>query len=174
MLGTTDDGNANALKGQNILQAAIVDTSGRAFALKPGELGGTTLFPGVYRSSVSSFLISAGTLTLDAQGNPDAIWIFQMPSSTLTTVTGNVLLKNQANACNIYWQVGSSATLGTNTTFFGNILASTSITMTTGATVTGRALAHTGSVTLDHNTINGCTCPTTAPSGSGNGFGSVN
>jgi Ice-binding-like len=158
--GTINDGDALALQGQNILEAAIVDAAGRSFSLIPGELGGTTLFHGVYRSEISSFSISAGILTLDAQGDPSAVWIFQMPSSTLTTVTGNILLKNEANACNVFWQVGSSATLGTDTKFFGNILASTSATLTTGANVTGRVLAHTGSVTLDHNNItNGCTCP---------------
>jgi hypothetical protein len=116
------------------------------------ELGGSTLLSGVYNGS-SSFAIT-GALTLDAEGDPNAVWIFQM-GSTLTTASGSqVLLINGAQADNIFWQVGSSATLGTYSDFSGNILAMTSITLTTGATVDGRVLARDGSVILDNNTIN--------------------
>jgi hypothetical protein len=161
LTGTTDDGNANSLNGEDILGAAITDAAGRSFSTIPGELGGTTLFAGVYRSEISSFSISSSDLTLDAQGDPSAVWIFQMPSSTLTTVTGNVVLTNGANGCNVFWQVGSSATLGTDTTFYGNIMATTSITLTTRAQIPmGRALAQNGSLTMDTNKIGGCTCPT--------------
>jgi Ice-binding-like len=130
----------------------------------PQQLGGQTLVAGVYKSTAadSSFLITSGVLTLNAQGNPNAVWIFQMDggSPTLTTSSlGSILLENGANACNIFWQVGSSATLGSDTTFFGNILATTSITVDSGADVTGRLLASQGAVTLDMNTINGCSCP---------------
>ncbi len=160
--GVTDDSNGNSLNGENILGAAITDAAGRAvnMTIANGELGGLTLVGGVYQSGISSFSISASDLTLDAQGDSSTIWIFQMPSSTLTTVTGNVVLTNGALGCNVFWQVGSSATLGTNTIFYGNILATTSVTMTTGATIPqGRALAQNGSDTFDTNTIGGCACP---------------
>jgi hypothetical protein len=158
--GFTDDSNGNSLKGENILGAAFTDAAGRSFTTVNSELGGQTLVGGVYRSTATSFSISAMELTLDAQGDPTTVWIFQMPSSTLTTVTGNVVLTNGALGCNVFWQVGSSAMLGTNTIFEGNIMAGASITMATGATIPqGRALAETGSVTFDTNTIGGCVCP---------------
>jgi hypothetical protein len=97
--------------------------------------------------------ISSGDLTLDAQGDTNAVFIFQM-GSTLTTTSGRqIVLTGGAQAANIVWQVGSSATLGTSSVFEGNILAYASITATTGATVQGRLLAQTGAVTLDANTI---------------------
>jgi hypothetical protein len=115
------------------------------------DLGGKTLIAGVYCFSSSAQL--TGTLTLDAQGNANAVFIFKI-GSTLTTASGSsVLLINGGTLCNVFWQVGSSATLGTTTSFAGNILALTSITLTTGATVTGRALARNGAVTLDTNTV---------------------
>jgi hypothetical protein len=100
-----------------------------------------------------------GTLTLDGQGNANAVWIFQIASSLTTLSTSNVVLAGGASAHNIFWQVGSSATLGTNSTFNGSILALTSITLTTGATLNGRALAQNGAVTLDTNTVNVPSCP---------------
>ncbi len=111
----------------------------------------------MYKSTSS--LALSGNLTLDAQGNTSAVFIFQI-GSTLTTGSGShVVLANGATACNIFWQVGSSATLGTNSVFKGNILALTSITLTPGASLEGRALARNGAVTLDGNTISGCSCP---------------
>jgi hypothetical protein len=108
--------------------------------------------PGVYNSNAGTFGIT-GTLTLDGQGDPDAVFIFQM-ASTLTTASSSVVsLINGARVCNVFWQVGSSATIGTSSTFVGTILALTSITVTTGATVDGRVLALNGAVTLDSNTI---------------------
>src|SRR6185369_14720759 len=108
--------------------------------------------PGVYKST-SSLEISSGDLTLDAKGNHDAVFIFEM-ASTLTTTTGRkVILAGGARAANIIWQVGSSATLGTSSVFKGNILAMASITVTTGASVEGRLMARTGAVTLDSNVI---------------------
>jgi len=120
------------------------------------DLGGTAPKPGVYNASSSIGL--TGTLTLDAGGDPNAVWIFQIGSTLTTASNSSVLLTNGAAPCNVFWQIGSSATLGTGTTFVGNILASTSITATTGATIDGRALAQTGSVTLDTNTITRETC----------------
>jgi type VI secretion system secreted protein VgrG len=123
------------------------------------DLGGLTLTPGVYFFSSSAGL--TGTLTLNFQGDPNAQFVFQI-GSTLTTASGSsvVAINNGGSACcNVYWQVGSSATLGTTTNFLGNILADASITLNTGASITdGRALAHTGAVTLDTNTINAGPC----------------
>ena len=117
-----------------------------------GNLGGQTLAPGLYKST-SSLAISSGDLTLDAGGNPNAVFVFQM-ASTLTVTTGRaVILSGGAKANNIYWSVGSSATLGTNSVFYGNLLVSQSITLSTGATLGGRALTQAGAVTLDGNTV---------------------
>jgi len=115
------------------------------------DLWGQTLTPGVYNSASSIGL--TGTLTLDGGGDPNAIFVFQA-GSTLTTASSSVInLVNGTQPCNVFWQIGSSATLGTNSTFRGNILALTSVTLTTGATVNGRILAQNGAVTLDTNTI---------------------
>jgi hypothetical protein len=111
--------------------------------------GGTTILPGV--SCAASSLNITGTVTLNGGGNPNAVFIIQIPSAL--TVAGTVLLTNGAQAGNVFWQVGSSATLGTGTNFSGTILALISVTLDTGTVLTGRALALTGGVTLDDNTI---------------------
>ncbi len=130
-------------------------------AVVSADLGDQTLTAGVYNSASS--LALTGTLTLDAEGNPDAVFIFQA-GSTLTTATDSVVaLIGQASACNVYWQVGSSATLGTRTSFMGTILAETSITLNTNASIDGRALARTGAVTLDTNVIDSSACVASAP-----------
>jgi len=119
--------------------------------LLAGDLGGRTLVPGLYKSTSS--LAVTGALTLDAQGDPNAVWVFQI-ASTLTTLTGSqIILTGGAQAANVFWVVGSSATLGTTSVFKGTIMAYASITITTGATLDGRALARTGAVTLDSNII---------------------
>jgi hypothetical protein len=97
--------------------------------------------------------ISSGDLTLDGQGDPNAVFIFQMGSTLITTSDRQVILTGSARAANIFWQVGSSATLGTNSLFKGNILALTSISLLTGAILDGRALAQNGGVTFDGNTV---------------------
>jgi hypothetical protein len=129
------------------------------------ELGGRTLTPGVYRSDTLGI---TGTLTLDTLGDPRAVFVFQA-ASTLTTATDSaVIVLGGGEACNVFWQIGSSATLGTRTHLVGSVLAATSITATTGATVQGRLLALTGAVTLDHNTLTRATCsspPTTTGPG---------
>ena len=122
-----------------------------------GDLSGQTLVAGIYKSTSSLGL--TGDLTLNAQGNSDAVFIFQISSTLITGSGSHVILANGAKACNVFWQVGSSATLGTNSVFKGTILALTSIAVTTGAQVDGRVLAQNGAVTLDTNTITGCTCP---------------
>ncbi len=123
------------------------------------DLGGLVLTPGVYNFSSSAFL--TGTLVLDAQGDPNAQFIFQMGSTLITASDASVVTLNGADGCNVFWQVGSSATLGTNTNFAGNIVALTSITLTTGANILdGSALALNGAVTMDSNIImNGCAIP---------------
>jgi len=118
------------------------------------DLGGLTLPPGVYGFDTSAQL--TGTLTLDALGNPNAVFIFKI-GSTLTTASGSsVIVINSGSDCNVFWQVGSSATLGTGTDFAGNILALHSITLTTGANVSGRVLARNGAVTLDGSHVAVC------------------
>lgn len=121
------------------------------------ELGGTTKIAGVYDSADGTFEIT-GILKLDAQGNPDSVFIFKTSSTLITAGSSRVELLNGANPCNVFWQVGSSATLGTNSIFKGNILALQSITITTGADLEGRALARNGAVTLDSNTITSNSC----------------
>ena len=120
-----------------------------------GDQGGKTLAPGIYKST-STLLIQSGDLTLDAQGDPNAVWIFQIASdfTTVGGAGGNVILAGGAQAKNIFWQTGSSATLGNSTSFKGNILALTSITMNSGAVAEGRMLAQNGSVVMTStNTI---------------------
>lgn len=129
----------------------------------PTDLGGLTLLPGVYCFASSAQL--TGQLTLNAGGDPSAAWIFQIGSTLITASNSSVLLINGASACNVSWQVGSSATIGTGTNFVGNILALTSITLTTNATLNGRALAQNGAVTMDSNTVSlpACALETTPP-----------
>ena len=121
-------------------------------ALLPGDMSGLTVTPGLYKTS-SSVMLSEGNVTLDAQGNANSIFIFQIGSTLTTIANTQVVLAGGAQAKNIFWQVGSSATLGTNSIFKGNILALASITITTGVNLEGRALAQTAAVTLDSNTI---------------------
>ena len=124
------------------------------------DLGGQTLAPGVYNSSSSIGL--TGALTLNGGGDPNAVFVFQAGSTLTTASASTVNLINGAQACNVFWQVGSSATRGTGSSFRGSILALTSITLTTGATVEGRVLARNGAVTLDTNTVTKPTCAAAA------------
>jgi len=140
------------------LTTAYNDAQGRslnAISL-PGQIGGLTLAPGLYVNSISSGISGTGKnaiLTLDAGGNANAVWIFKMGSTLVTDAGTAVVLAGGAQAKNIYWSVGTSATLGTNSIFYGNILADQSVTLTTGATLYGRALTRIGAVTLDNNII---------------------
>ncbi|MDB6113011.1 MAG: hypothetical protein JWR69_4761 [Pedosphaera sp.] len=154
VIGRIDRANSAAALAQRALTTAYNDAAGRSTApvAVAGNLGGRTLAPGLYKST-SGLEISSGNLTLDAKGNANAVFIFQM-ASTLTTTSGRkVILTGKAQAANVFWQVGSSATLGTTTVFKGNILALTSISLATGATLEGRALARNGSVTMQDNDI---------------------
>jgi hypothetical protein len=155
--GTIHITDGAAALAQASLTAGYLDAAGRSGGTAvAGDLAGNTLTAGVYTSTSS--LANSGDVTLDAQGNPAAVFIFQI-TSTLTTGSGShVVLINGATACNVFWQVGSSATLGTNSVFKGNILALTSIAVTTGVNLEGRALARNGAVTLDSDVITGCTC----------------
>ena len=152
--GTLHLGDPIAAQAQLDLTIAYNDAAGRTLdaVLVAGNLGGLTLAPGLYKSA-TSLEISSGDLTLDAQGDPNAVWVFQMGSTLITTVGRQVILTGGAQAANIFWQVGSSATIGGSSVFKGNILALASITMNTGATLDGRALAQNGAVALDANTI---------------------
>ena len=132
------------------------------------QLASHEFTPGVYTAN-SSLLLSSGAVTLNAQGNPNAVFIFQIPTSLTTLSNTSVSLINEAKACNVFWQVGESATLGSGTHFAGTIMAKASITANTLATIEGRLLAETGAVTLEENTITMSTC--VAPSG-GTGTGS--
>jgi hypothetical protein len=158
--GSLDAGDAVAQAAQGDLTTAYNNAAGEAGgAILPADIGGLTLAPGVYKTtSAQPSLGITGNLTLS--GPASGVWIFQI-QTTLTTAAGNsqVILAGGALSKNVFWQVGSSATLGTNTIFQGNIMANISITATTGATLDGRALARTGAVTLDSNTVNVPSCP---------------
>lgn len=151
--GTLHINDTQANQAKLDLTAAYLNLAGRApGASVSGNIGGQTLTPGTYTSS-SSLAISSGDLTLDGQGNADAVFIFQI-ASTLTVTSGRqVILAGSAQAKNVYWQVGSDATLGTTSVFKGNILALSSITLNTGATLDGRAFARNGAITLDNNIV---------------------
>jgi hypothetical protein len=171
--GTIHANDAVAQQAQNDLTTAY-----NAVAALPcntdltgQDLGGQTLVPGVYCFATAAQL--TGTLTLNAQGNPNAQFFFKI-GSTLTTASNSVVqVINGGSNCNVFWQIGSSATIGTATTMAGNILALTSITATTGANVSGRLLARNGAVTLDTNHVSACTStcspltlsPATLPNG---------
>jgi hypothetical protein len=153
-------GDPTAAQAQLDLTTAYNDAAGRnidAISVA-GNLGGQTLAPGLYKSA-TSLEISSGDLTLDAQGDANAVFIFQMGSTLTTTVGRQVILSGGAQAANIYWQVGSSATIGGSSVFKGTIMANQSITMDAGAALEGRALARNGAVALNANTI---TVPNTA------------
>jgi type VI secretion system secreted protein VgrG len=159
--GTTHAGDAVAQQAQTDLTAAYNDLAGQACGtdLTGQDLGGLTLTSGVYCFTTSAQL--TGTLTLDAQGDPNAVFVFQIGTTLTTASSSSVLFLNGGPSCNVFWQVGSSATLGTSTTLAGSILALQSITLTTSANVSGQLLARNGAVTLDTGTVSLCVpvCP---------------
>jgi type VI secretion system secreted protein VgrG len=159
--GANHHGDAVTQGAKSDLVAAYNDAAGRTPATSvPVELGGSTLLPGVYTSPTFGL---TGTVTLNAQGDPDAEFIFKAGSTLITASDSRVLLINGAQACHVVWQVGSSATFGTGTSFVGDVLSHTSITADTSATFQGRLLARNGAVTLDTNTISASTCATPPP-----------
>lgn len=157
--GTIHVNDPAAQAGESALGTAYDDAAGRTgpFTSAAGNIGGLVFYPGLYWSATSTMISGGGNLTLDAQGDPNAVFIFEI-GSTLTTSSGfGLTLKNGAQPSNIFWQVGSSATIGTGSYFAGNILAKTSITLVSGAVLDGRVLAGaadlTGAVTMDDNTV---------------------
>jgi len=163
--GTLHAADAVAQKAQADLTAAYNQAAGLVptTILTGQNLGGLTLTPGVYFFSSSAQL--TGTLTLNTLGNPNAVFVFQIGSTLTTASNSSVIFTNSLTDKNVYWQVGSSATLGTTTKFSGNILALTSITMNNGASIgCGSALAINGAVTLNNNVIGGgCGATSTVP-----------
>jgi hypothetical protein len=160
--GTTYAGDAQSAQARSDLTTGYLDAAGRApTANVAGDLVGKKLTSGVYKSTGP--LALSGTLTLNGQGNPDAVFIFQVASTLITASSSKVSLVNDAQACNVFWQVGSSATLGTTSDFDGTIMALQSVTVTTGTHVVGRALARNGAVTLDDDTFVSAACKTTVP-----------
>jgi LPXTG-motif cell wall-anchored protein len=148
------------------LVIAYDDAAGRTpVTTVSADLGGQTLKAGVYNSASSLGL--TGTVTLDGEDNPDAVFIFQAGSTLTTASASSIALINGAQACNVFWQVGSSATFGTTTDFTGHVLALTSITADNGATFHGQLLARNGAVTLDHNTITNDKCAEDTTNGGG-------
>jgi hypothetical protein len=168
VLGQTHVNDQVAIEAKNALTTAYTDAKSRAPNSSAGtELAGQTFSPGVYNAG-ESLLLSSGSVTLNAEGDPNAVFIFQIGSTLITGSNTTVSLVNGAQACNVFWQVGSSATLGSGTHFVGTIMASASITANTAATIHGRLLAQTAAVTLEDNTITTSTCASSV-SGSGGG-----
>lgn len=170
--GTTHDDDAVAAQAQSDVTTAYNVAAGQAVPagndLTGQDLGGLTLTAGAYSFSSSAQL--TGQLTLDAAGDPNAQFVFEIGSTLTTASASSIRLINGASPCNVYWQIGSSATLGSTTAFEGNLMAHTSITLNNGSAVQGRVLANTGAVTLDNNVIDGSMCgtstttpPTTTP-----------
>jgi len=160
--GTFHSADAVARQAKVDLTTAYNDAMGRTGgAAVSGNIGGQTLLPGVYKAA-SSLAVSSGDLTLDGGGNTNAVFIFQITSTFVMTSGRRILLTNGASAANVFFAVGSSATLGTTTVFNGNLLVLQSITVDTGATIHCRALTQVAAVTLQDNTIG--VCPATSPS----------
>jgi hypothetical protein len=153
--GTLHINNEIANQAKLDLTEAYNEAAGRTstdIVTLSGNIGGLTLTPGLYMST-SSLAVSSGDLTFDAKGDADAIFIMQIASSLTTTSGRQVILSGGAQAKNIFWQVGSSVTFGTTSVFKGTVMAMESITFKTGATLDGSALAQTGTITLEGNTI---------------------
>ena len=160
--GTNHAGDAVTQQAKDDLTTAYTTAAGAGPSQSvPVELGGRTLQPGVYSGGALGL---TGTLTLDGGSDPNAVFIFKAASTLITASASRVELIN-VNPCNVFWQVTSSATLGTGSRFVGTIMALTDIHLTTGATISGRALARNGAVTLQANTITlpVCSRVTTAP-----------
>ena len=163
--GATHAGDAVALQGQADAATAFDALGAEACGvdLTGTDLGGLTLTPGVYCFTSSAQL--TGALVLDGGGRSDAVFVFKIASTLTTASRAAVRVINGGNECGVFWRVGSSATLGTGTAFAGSLLASASVTLTTGATVSGRALARTGAVTMDTSAVSLPLCATPADGG---------
>jgi type VI secretion system secreted protein VgrG len=168
LTGATHTNDAVAIGAQNDLATAYTVAAGLPATATHGTLGGLTLTGGVYNAG-GVVLDLTGKLTLDGQNDPSSVWVFQATSSLVTASSSTVAFINGASPCNVFWQVTSSATLGSGSSFAGTILALTSITLNSGVTLNGRALARNGEVTLISDTITSSTCsatpsPTPSPS----------
>lgn len=159
--GTIHAGDAIALQAKNDLVLAYTYAAAQPVTATHGTLGGLTLVGGVYNAGGVTLDLT-GTLTLDGQSDPSSVWIFQASSDLITASSSSVAFINGAQPCNVFWQVTSSATLGSGSSFVGTILALTSITVNNGVTVNGRVLARNGTVTLDNDTITRSTCASTS------------
>jgi LPXTG-motif cell wall-anchored protein len=156
--GTIHAGDAAALQAKSDLTAAYLDAAGRPVTATYAALGGLPpLAAGVYNSGPATLDLT-GTLTLDGQNDPNSVWIFQAQSDLVTASTSSVVFVNGGSPCNVFWQVTSSAALGSGSTFVGTILALTSVTLANGVTVNGRALARNGTVTMINDTFITSTC----------------
>jgi len=156
--GTTHAGDALALQAQSDVALSYNSSAGQPcnIHLADQELGGKTLTPDVY--CFTSLAQLTGQLVLDAKGNTAATWTIQIPGGLSTATSSSVLVTNGGGVCNVFWIVGESATIGANSSFAGNILALTSITLASGASLSGRAFARNGAVTMDTNTISKPPC----------------
>lgn len=155
IVGAQHAGDAVSATAAADHNTAYLEVAGRSLCAitVADNIGGSTLAPGLYKST-STLAISSGELTLDAQGDADAIWVFQMASSLTVTSGRQVILAGGAKASNVFWQVGSAATIGTTAVFKGTIMAEAAITLDTGANLEGRALVLSDAVTLDANVVN--------------------
>jgi hypothetical protein len=159
--GVINAANAAAAGAQSDLTIAYNDAAGRTptgTSLGSSLVGGSYQ-PGVYNAASS--LGVSGAVTLDGQGNPNSVFIFQVGAALTTATSTSIVLIGNAQACNVFWQVGTSATLGTSNAFVGTVMALTSVTANTGTTIQGRALARNGAVTLDTNTFTSANCAST-------------
>jgi hypothetical protein len=161
--GTIHAGDASAAQAQLDLAAAYANAAGQPVsATIPAALGGTTLPPGVYDSDTGAFNI-AGTLTLDGQGDGNAIFIFRTGTTLGAGAGSQINLIKSAQSCNVFWQVGSSATIGPGSVFGGNVLALDDVASSSGASVDGRLLARNGTVALDTSQITAAQCDAAKP-----------
>jgi hypothetical protein len=152
----------HAAQAKEDLTVAYNNAAGQApdFELPAGIGDGPPLLPGVYRAS--SGVGITGDVVLDGQGSSDAVWVFQIPEALTTATNSRILLTNGASACNVFWQVGSSATLGVTSRFVGTLMTGISISANQGANIEGRLLAQVGAVTLNNNRVflGGCATST--------------
>lgn len=170
--GSTHQADAAAARAQADLTTAYDNAAGQGPAnTLATELGGQTLTPGVYNSQSGTFGIT-GALTLNAQGNPNAVFVFQTASTLISASASQVNLINGAQPCNLFWKVGSSATLGSGSAFAGSILALQSISLNNAVSVNGRLLARNGAVTLINDTVTRASCATGGTGGTGGSGGS--
>jgi Ice-binding-like len=153
--GTTYAGSATQAKSD--LTVAYLDAAGRPVTANHAALGGLTLVGGVYNSNGATLDLT-GTLTLDGANDPNSVWIFKATSDLITASTSSVVFIRGGSPCNVFWQVTSSATLGSGSSFVGTILALDSITLANGVTVNGRALARNGLVSLINDRFITSTC----------------